>query len=189
MCQWNGSLLEAEATSRVACTRACILIGLICSTIGQWRLIKKLRISAIDRPADQSVNLYSVLDLCMGVTTIYRCQSHLTTPLTCQSPHDSADLPESPHISADLPESPHVSADLPESPHVSADLPESPHVSADLPESPHVSPHALVGSCLICPTWTWPSVPSPGSTSAPPPSWIVPCVKRLEAALWGGALS
>ncbi len=37
-----------------------------------------------------------------------------------------------------------------------------------------------------CPTWTWPSVPSPGSTSAPPPSWIVPCVKRLEAALWGG---
>ncbi len=48
---------------------------------------------------------------------------------------------------------------------------------------------ALVGSCLICPTWTWPSVPSPGSSSAPPPSWIVPCVKRLEAALWGGALS
>ncbi len=40
--------------------------------------------------------------------------------------------------------------------------------------------------CLICPTWTWPSVPSPGSTSAPPPSWIVLCVKRLEAALWGG---
>ncbi len=44
----------------------------------------------------------------------------------------------------------------------------------------------LVGSCRICPTWTWPSVPSPGSTSAPPPSWIVPSVKRLEAALWGG---
>ncbi len=37
---------------------------------------------------------------------------------------------------------------------------------------------ALVGSCLIGPTWTWPSVPSPGSTS-----WIVLCVKRLEAAL------
>ncbi len=48
---------------------------------------------------------------------------------------------------------------------------------------------ALVGSCLVCPTWTWPSVPFPGSTSAPPPSWIVLCVERLEAALWGGALS
>ncbi len=48
---------------------------------------------------------------------------------------------------------------------------------------------ALVGSCLIGSTWTWPSVPSPGSTSAPPPSWIMLCVKRLEAALRGGALS
>ncbi len=44
---------------------------------------------------------------------------------------------------------------------------------------------ALVGSCLIGPTWTW---PSPGSTSAPPPSWIMLCVRRLEAALWGGGL-
>ncbi len=35
-------------------------------------------------------------------------------------------------------------------------------------------------------TWTWPSVSSPDSTSAPPPSWIVLCVERLEAALWGG---
>ncbi len=45
---------------------------------------------------------------------------------------------------------------------------------------------ALVGSCLIGPTWTWPSVPSPGSTSAPPPSWIMLRVRRLKAALWGG---
>ncbi len=47
---------------------------------------------------------------------------------------------------------------------------------------------ALVGSCLTGPTWTWPSVPSPGSTSAPPPSWSMLCVKRLEAALRGGGL-
>ncbi len=40
--------------------------------------------------------------------------------------------------------------------------------------------------CLIGPTWTWPSVPSPGSTSAPPPSWSMLCVKRLEATLRGG---
>ncbi len=30
--------------------------------------------------------------------------------------------------------------------------------------------------------------PSPGSTSAPPPSWFVRCLERLEAAPWGGAL-
>ncbi len=45
---------------------------------------------------------------------------------------------------------------------------------------------ALVGSGLVCPTWTWLSVSSPNSTSAPPPSWIIVCVERLEAALWGG---
>ncbi len=28
--------------------------------------------------------------------------------------------------------------------------------------------------------------PSPGSTSAPPPSWIVLCLERLEATPWGG---
>ncbi len=39
-----------------------------------------------------------------------------------------------------------------------------------------------MGSCLIGPTWTWPSIPSPGSTSAPPPSWIVPCVCVCEAS-------
>ncbi len=49
---------------------------------------------------------------------------------------------------------------------------------------------ALVGFGLVCPTWTWPSVSSPNSTSAPPPYWIVLCVERLAAALWeGGALS
>ncbi len=45
---------------------------------------------------------------------------------------------------------------------------------------------ALVGSCLIGSSWTWPSIPCPGSTSAPPPSWSMLCVKRLEAALRGG---
>ncbi len=45
---------------------------------------------------------------------------------------------------------------------------------------------SLVGSGLVCPTWTWPSVSSPDSTSVPPPYWIVLCVERLEAALWGG---
>ncbi len=48
---------------------------------------------------------------------------------------------------------------------------------------------ALVGSCLIGPTWTWPSVPSPGSTSAPPPSWILLCVSVWKPLLGGGALS
>ncbi len=45
---------------------------------------------------------------------------------------------------------------------------------------------ALVGSCLIGPTWTWPSVPSPGSTSAPPPSWILLCVSVWKPLLGGG---
>ncbi|XP_058628713.1 uncharacterized protein LOC131538698 [Onychostoma macrolepis] len=31
--------------------------------------------------------------------------------------------------------------------------------------------------------------PSPCAASAPPPSWIIDYVERLEAALWGGALS
>ncbi len=44
----------------------------------------------------------------------------------------------------------------------------------------------LVSFGLVCPTWTWPSVSSPDSTSAPPPYWIVLCVERLEAALWEG---
>ncbi len=43
-----------------------------------------------------------------------------------------------------------------------------------------------------CPGWLlshWPHMDlALRSTSAPPPSWIVPCVKRLEAALWGGGL-
>ncbi len=107
-----------------------------------------------------------------------------------ESPHVSADLPESPHVSADLPESPHVSADLPESPHVSADLPESPHVSADLPESPHVS---------SAPPWWAPVSLAPHGPGPPFPPPVPPplhrppglcrvCVKRLEAALWGGGL-
>ncbi len=45
---------------------------------------------------------------------------------------------------------------------------------------------ALVGSCFIGPTWTWPSVPSPGSTSAPPPSWILLCVSVWKPLLGGG---
>ncbi len=45
---------------------------------------------------------------------------------------------------------------------------------------------ALVGSCLIGPTWTWPSVPSPASTSAPPPSWILLCVSVWKPLLGGG---
>ncbi len=45
--------LQHEAESRVACRRACILIGLICSTIGRCRLIKKCQ-----KSADQSVDLY-----------------------------------------------------------------------------------------------------------------------------------
>ncbi len=126
-----------------------------------------------------------------------------------ESPHASADLPVSPHASADLPVTPRLrrpaSHPTPpptcQSPHASADLPVTPRLRrparvasrhSGLPSIPSrpcclVRP-ALVGSCLIGPTWTWPSIPSPGSTSAPPPSWIVPCVcvKRLEAALWGG---
>ncbi len=45
-----------------------------------------------------------------------------------------------------------------------------------------------MGSCLIGPTWTWPSIPSPGFTSAPPPSWIVPCVCEASGSrsLGGG---
>ncbi len=47
-----------------------------------------------------------------------------------------------------------------------------------------------MGSCLIGPTWTWPSIPSPGSTSAPPPSWIVPCVCEASGSrsLGGGSV-
>ncbi len=45
---------------------------------------------------------------------------------------------------------------------------------------------ALVGSCLIGPTWTWPSVPSPGSTSAPPPSWSMLCVSVWKPLFGGG---
>ncbi len=44
--------LPHEAASRVACRRACILIGLICSTIGRYRLMKKWQ-----KSADQSVDL------------------------------------------------------------------------------------------------------------------------------------
>ncbi len=49
---------------------------------------------------------------------------------------------------------------------------------------------ALVGSCLIGPTWTWPSVPSPGSTSAPPPSRFVPgvCEASGSRSLGGGSV-
>ncbi len=47
-----------------------------------------------------------------------------------------------------------------------------------------------MGSGLIGPTWTWPSIPSPGSTSAPPPSWIVPCVCEASGSrsLGGGSV-
>ncbi len=41
-------------------------------------------------------------------------------------------------------------------------------------------------NCFIGPTWTWPSVPSPGSTSAPPPSWILLCVSVWKPLLGGG---
>ncbi len=44
--QWNGNLLAAQAASRVACRRACILIGLICSTINRCRFIQKCPKSA-----------------------------------------------------------------------------------------------------------------------------------------------
>ncbi len=121
-----------------------------------------------------------------------------------ESPHASADLPESPHASADLPESPHASADLPESPHASADLPESPHASADLPESPHVT--AVYPVCLHVPAvssalpWWAPVSLAPHGPGPPFPPPVPPplhrppglcrvCVKRLEAVLWGGALS
>ncbi len=50
--------------------------------------------------------------------------------------------------------------------------------------------------CRLClGSWSWHFLmdlalrPSPGSTSAPPPSWIVPRLEHLEAAPWGGALS
>ncbi len=47
--------------------------------------------------------------------------------------------------------------------------------------------------CWLClGSWSWHFLmnlalcPSPSSTSAPPPSWIVPRLERLEAAPWGG---
>ncbi len=42
--------LQHEAASRVACRRACILIGLICSTINRCRFIKKCPKSAYWSP-------------------------------------------------------------------------------------------------------------------------------------------
>ncbi len=44
--------LPHKAASRAACRHACILIGLICSTIGRCRLIKKCQ-----KSADKSVDL------------------------------------------------------------------------------------------------------------------------------------
>ncbi len=59
---------------------------------------------------------------------------------------------------------------------------QSPLRPRSLPESPPPT------CCLIGPTWTWPSIPSPSSTSAPPPSWIVPCVCEASGSrsLGGG---
>ncbi len=128
------------------------------------------------------------------------CQSRLRRPARVAS----ADLPESPLptcqsrlrrparvASADLPESPHASADLPESPHASADLPESRHATAVYPVSLHVSAVSSVppwwAPVSFAPHGPGPSFPPP----VPPPLHRPPglchvCVKRLEAALWGG---
>ncbi len=104
------------------------------------------------------------------------CQSPPTSPPTCQSPPTSPPTCQSHPTSADLPESPHVSADLTESPHVSADLPESLHVSAVSSAPPWWAPVSLA------PHGPGPPFPPP----VPPPSWIMLCVKHLEAALRGG---
>ncbi len=45
---------------------------------------------------------------------------------------------------------------------------------------------ALVGVCLIGSSWTWPSVPCHGSTSAPPPSWMMLCMWSVWKPLLGG---
>ncbi len=108
-----------------------------------------------------------------------------------ESAPEAAPCQESPHVSADLPESPHVSADLPESPHVSADLPESPHATAVYPVSLHVS------AVSSAPPWWAPVSLAPHGPGPPFPPPVPPplhrppglcrvCVKRLEAALWGG---
>ncbi len=50
-----------EAASHVACRRACILIGLICSTIGRCRLVKKKK-KSVDW-SSTSITVYNIVVL------------------------------------------------------------------------------------------------------------------------------
>ncbi len=138
-----------------------------------------------------------------------RVTSRLTPP-TCQSHlmSDSADLPESPHVWLRRPA--RVTSRLRWPARVTSRLRWPATVTPRLRWPARVTPRlrwparissrhsslpsvtsrlcclfrpALVGSGLIGSTWTWPSVPSPGSTSLLDGAVYV---KRLEAALWGG---
>ncbi len=151
------------------------------------RVTSRLRWPArVTSPLTCQSHLTSPLTCQSHLTSPLTCQSHLTSPLTCQS-HLTSPLTCQSHLTA------RVTSRLRWPARVTSRLCWSARVTSrrsGLPSVPSrpcclVRP-ALVGSCLIGPTWTWPSVPSPGSTSAPPPSWSMLCVKRLEAALRGG---
>ncbi len=90
-------------------------------------------------------------------------ESHLTPPPTCQS-----------HLTPP--------------PTCQSHLTPPPTCQSHLTPPPTCQSHPSRPCCLIGPTWTWPSIPSPDSTSAPPPSWIVlgVCEASGSRSLGGG---
>ncbi len=101
--------------------------------------------------------------------------------VTSAPPWWAPDLPESPHASADLPESPPPTCQsrLRRPARVASRLRRPARVASRLRRPARVSSRPC---CLVGPTWTWPSIPSPSSTSAPPPSWIVPCLCKASGS-------
>ncbi len=118
------------------------------------------------------------------------CQSHSTSPSTCQSHSTSPSTCQShptspPTCQSHLTPPPTCQSHLTPPPTCQSHLRRPARVTSRHSGLPSIPSRPC---CLIVPTWTWPSIPSPGFTSAPPPSWIVPCVWSVWKPLFGGGL-